>query len=147
MPRRPAWPPLIYQFGPLRTNAQDAVSDLGSCRDLATARFRLQSIAQRRWQQADQVAALDVSDIPDGAELVAALRKAWIASALSDESYADVAANLESGCASGSMNVNPNYQEADTASRLASDAKTAAAQLWNARADALGQLPISASDL
>ena len=138
---------VIYEFGPLRTDATDAVWGLGSCRDVAVARSRLQAVAQRRWQQVDQLAALDVSKVPDGAQLITALRQAWSTSARSDIAYANIAADLQSGCGSEAVKNDPNYQEADAASQLATAAKAAAARLWNSEADALSQLPISESEL
>lgn len=138
---------LIYQFTPWRSDANDAVWDVSGCRNLSNAQSKLRTTARLRQAQVEQLAELHVSKIPGNARLVAALQHAWLASAQSDTAYANIAADLQSGCTSGAISTDPNYVQADADARAATAAKNEAAQLWNANADALGQLKITGADL
>jgi hypothetical protein len=138
---------VINESGQLRSDANNSVSDVNGCRNLPAAQSLLQTTGQKRQSQADQVAKLDVSKIPNGVQLVAALKQAWTSSAQSDAAYASIAADLGSNCKPASVRKDPNYAAADAGGRSASSAKSAAAQLWNADADSLGQTQISESKL
>lgn len=138
---------LIYQFTPWRLDTSDALGDLSGCRNLSNAQTRLRTIARKRQEQVEQLAVLNVSKIPGSAGLVDALKHAWITSAQSDTAYANIAADLQPGCTSGAVTTDPNYQQADADARAAAAAKNEAARLWNANADALGQLPLAGSEL
>jgi hypothetical protein len=95
----------------------------------------------------EQLAALNVSKVPDHVQLVAALKKAWITSAQTDTAYANIAADLQTGCTSGAIKTDPSYQQADADAQAASTAKSEAARVWNANADELGQLHIYEPEL
>jgi hypothetical protein len=138
---------LIYQFTPWRSDANDAIWDVSGCRNLSNAQSKLRAIARQRQAQVEQLAMLDVSKVPDHVQLVAALKHAWITSAQSDTAYANIAADLQTGCTSGAIRTDPNYQQADAYARAAAAAKAEAAQLWNTNADALGQLSITGGEL
>lgn len=138
---------LIYQFTPMRSDANGAIWDLNGCRNLSNAQSKLRAIARKRQEQVEQLAVLNVSKVPDHVQLVAALRHAWLTSAQSDTAYANIAADLQTGCTSGAIQTDPNYQQADDYAQAASAAKAEAAGLWNANADALGQLRISGDGL
>jgi len=138
---------LIYQFAPMRSDTNDAIWDLNGCRNLSNAQSKLRAIARKRQQQVEQLAALNVSRVPDHDQLVAALKHAWLTSAQSDTAYANIAADLQTGCTSGAIRTDPNYQQADNYAQAATAAKAEAAQVWNANADALGQLRISDAEL
>jgi hypothetical protein len=134
---------LIYQFTPFLSDANGAVWDVNGCRNLSNAQSRLRAIARKRQEQVEQLAELDVSKVPDHSRLVAALKHAWITSAQTDTAYANIAADLQTGCTSGAIRTDPSYQQADADDQAAKAAKTEAAQLWNANADSLGQLHIT----
>lgn len=138
---------IIDRSGQLRSDANGAVVEVSACRDLSAAQSLLQSTAQKRQSQADEVAKLDVAKIPEGAALVQALQQAWTASAQADTAYAGIAADLASGCKPAQVKKDPNYQVADDAGRSATNAKDQAAQLWNNNAVSLGQQPIAAGRL
>ena len=138
---------VIYQFTPVRSDANDAIWDVNGCRNLSNAQSKLRAVARERQAQVEQLAALDVSKVPEHARLVAALRHAWLTSAQSDTAYANIAADLQTGCTSGAVSMDPNYQQADDYAQAASAAMAEAAQLWNTNADALGQLRISDDEL
>ena len=138
---------LIYEFTPMRSDANDAIWDVDGCRNLSNAQSKLRAIARKRQEQVEQLASLNVSKVPDHAQLVAALRHAWLTSAQSDTAYANIAADLQTGCTSGAITTDPNYQQADDYARAAASAKAEAAQVWNSNADALGQLRISDVEL
>src|SRR6266567_1488741 len=104
---------IIYQFTPVRSDANDAIWDVNGCRNLSNAQSKLRAIARKRQEQVEQLAVLDVSKVPDHVPLVAALRHAWITSAQSDTAYANIAADLQSSCTSGAIRTDPNYQRAD----------------------------------
>lgn len=138
---------LIYQFAPMRSDTNDAIWDLNGCRNLSNAQSKLRAIARKRQDQVEQLAVLNVSRVPDHVQLVAALKHAWLTSAQSDTAYANIAADLQSGCTSGAIRTDPNYQQADNYAQAATAAKAEAAQVWNTNADALGQLRISDAEL
>jgi hypothetical protein len=138
---------LIYQFAPMRSDANDAIWDVTGCRNLSNAQSKLRAIARKRQEQVEQLATLDVSKVPGSVPLVTALKHAWITSAQTDTAYANIAADLQSGCTTGAVRTDPSYQQADTDAQAASAAKIEAARLWNANADELGQLRISVAEL
>lgn len=134
---------VIYQFTPLRSDANDAIWDVDGCRNLSNAQSRLRAVARERQEQVEQLAKLDVSNVPGSVGLVRALKNAWLTSAQSDTAYANIAADLQTGCTSGAIKTDPSYQQADADAQAAETAKAEAARLWNANADELGQLQIS----
>lgn len=138
---------VIYQFTPFRSDANDAIWDVNGCRNLSNAQSKLRAIARKRQEQVEQLAALDLSKVPDHSRLGAALKHAWITSAQTDTAYANIAADLQTGCTSGAIKTDPSYLQADADAQAATAAKAEAAQLWNANADALGQLQISEAEL
>jgi len=138
---------LIYQYTPFRSDTNAAIWDVGGCRNLSNAQSQLRAIARKRQEQVEQLAALNVSKVPDHAQLVAALKKAWITSAQTDTAYANIAADLQTGCTSGAIKTDPSYQQADADAQAASTAKSEAARVWNSNADELGQLHISEPEL
>ncbi|HEU5333044.1 MAG TPA: hypothetical protein VFU73_09775 [Actinocrinis sp.] len=139
---------LIAQSGPLRSAANDAVVDVNGCRDLTAAQSALQSTAQQRQAQADQVAKLDVSKIQNGTQLVQALQEAWSASAKYDSAYASIAGDVQTGCKASQVKKDPNYQTTNTEGAAASQAKVQAADLWNTNvAGPLNQQQISEAKL
>lgn len=138
---------LIYQLTPVRADANDAIWDVNGCRNLSNAQSKLRAVARKRQAQVEQLAALDVSKVPDRVRLVAVLRRAWLTSAQTDTAYANIAADLQTGCTSGAIRTDPNYQQADDYAQAATAAKAEAARLWNNNADALGQLRMSGADL
>ena len=138
---------VIYEFIPLRSDTADAIWDVDGCRNLSNAQSRLRNIARKRQEQVEQLKILDVSKLPGSARLVKALTHAWITSAQTDTAYANIAADLQTGCTSGAIKTDPSYQQADADAQAAEVAKAEAAQLWNANADELGQLRISEAEL
>ncbi len=138
---------LIYQFAPMRSDTNDAIWDLNGCRNLSNAQSKLRAIARKRQEQVEQLGTLNVSRVPDHDQLVAALRHAWLTSAQSDTAYANIAADLQSGCTSGAIQTDPNYQQADNYAQAATAAKAEATRVWNNNADALGQLRIFDAEL
>lgn len=139
---------LIGQSEQLRTAANDAVVDVNACRNLTAAQSALQSTAQQRQAQADQVAKLDVSKINNGAQLVQELQAAWTASAKYDSAYASIAGDVQSGCKASQVKKDPNYQTANAQGTAASQAKNQAAGLWNDQvAGPLNQQKISEAKL
>jgi hypothetical protein len=138
---------LIYQFTPMRSDTNDAIWDVNGCRNLSNAQSKLRAIARKRQEQVEQLAVLNVSKVPDHEQLVVALNHAWLTSAQSDTAYANIAADLQTGCTSGAIRTDPNYQQADIYAQAATAAKAEATRLWNANADALGQLRISDDEL
>jgi helix-turn-helix protein len=138
---------LIYQYTPFRSDTDLAIWDVGGCRNLSNAQSKLRDLARKRQEQVEQLAALKVSKVPDHDQLAAALKHAWITSAQTDTAYANIAADLQTGCTSGAIKTDPNYQQADAYAQAAVAAKNEAARLWNSNADELGQLHISEPEL
>jgi hypothetical protein len=138
---------LIYQYTPFRSDTDVAIWDVGGCRNLSNAQSKLRDLARKRQAQVEQLAALKVSKLPDHEQLVAALKHAWITSAQTDTAYANIAADLQTGCTSGAIKTDPNYQQADAYAQAAFAAKNEAARLWNSNADELVQLHISEPEL
>jgi hypothetical protein len=122
---------LIQQSSQLRSAANTAVVEVNGCKDLADAQSTLSSTAQKRQQQADSVAKLDVSGIQHGAQLVSQLKAAWTASAQYDAAYAQIAGDLQNNCKVADVAKDSNRQTANQAGDAATSAKSQAAQLWN----------------
>ena len=139
---------LIAQSGQLRSAANDAVVDVNDCRNLTAAQSALQTTAQQRQAQADQVAKLDVSKIQNGTALVQELQEAWSASAKYDSAYASIAGDLQTGCKTSQVKKDPNYSTTNTEGAAASQAKAQATDLWNKNvAGPLNQQEISEAKL
>jgi len=139
---------LIAQSGQLRSAANGAVSDVNACRNLTAAQNTLQSTAQQRQAQADQVAKLNVSKIQNGTALIQELQQAWSASAKYDSAYASIAGDVQTGCKTSQVKKDPNYQTTNTEGTAASQAKVQAADLWNTNvAGPLSQQQISQEKL
>jgi hypothetical protein len=138
---------IISKSGQLRSDASTAVVEVTGCHDLADAQTALQNTAQQRQDQADQVGKLNVSLIQNGAQLVQKLQDAWTASAKSDIAYASIAADVQNGCKANQVKKDANYQTANSEGSSASQAKAAAAQLWNTNVVPLGQQQISDTTL
>ena len=145
---------IVAQSGQLRDDAIRAVDDLSSssCSSLSQDQTSLEATAKARSAQATAVAALNVSKLPQGTQLVSDLSQAWQASATSDQAYAtiagDLAASNTTDCKS-SWKKDANFPAADQADGEATRDKTAAAALWNDNLTVapISQATISASQL
>ena len=138
---------LVQRSEQLRSDINAEVGDLDGCVNVSSMQSEISSTASARQNQADQVAALDVSKISDGSELAGELKAAWSASAESDNDYAKVAADVAGGCSKSAVRSDPNESAANDASNRASNDKYRAAQLWNQTMTNYGQQQISESDL
>ena len=145
---------IVSQSAQLRSSAIAAVDDLSSatCGQLTQDESSLQATSKARAGQAKAVAALDVSKLPGGTQLVSDLSQAWQASSTSDAAYAkiagDMAAQNVTDCKS-TYGTDANYHAAVQADGDATRAKNAAAALWNSDLTAapISEATISASSL
>jgi hypothetical protein len=138
---------VIYQTTAMRSDASDAMWDLNSCRNLSNAQNKLRNIARQRQAQVEQLGSLDVAKVPNSVQLSTALTEAWLDSAQTATAYANIAADLQTGCTTGAYARDPNYKLADQCAAAAGAAKAQAAQLWNINAHKLGLLQISADEI
>lgn len=145
---------IVSQSAQLRSTAIAAVTDLSSatCGQLAQDESSLQSTSKARAGQAKAVAALDVSKLPGGAQLVSDLGQAWQASSTSDAAYAKIAGDMAAANVTDcktTFGTDANYHAAVQADGDATRAKNAAAALWNSDLTAapISEATISASSL
>ncbi|MEY9847492.1 hypothetical protein ABH940_004586 [Streptacidiphilus sp. BW17] len=116
-----------------------AVSDIEGCQALPAAQQALSQAAQARGQLVQQLAALNASQLPQGGQLVQALRTGWEASKEADAHYAAWAGQSAGNCQK-KHRPHPGGEKnlGDTASVNATQAKDRAASLWNPIASAQG---------
>jgi hypothetical protein len=125
-----------------------AVGNVKSCQSLDQSQQDLTTAEGLRKQLIQQLALLQTDKLPDGAELVAALRKGWQASADADGHYAAWAADSKASCAHAHKpQTGGQLAQGDAASGTATDAKAKASRLWNTIAAATGMPKRSGSQL
>ncbi|WP_118082590.1 hypothetical protein [Streptomyces sp. CC0208] len=125
---------LLADSGNSRSSVISAVANVKSCKNLGQAATDLRNAASQRTGLVTRLKTLKVDQLPDHAELTAALTKAWQASASADNHYAawaDQAAGKK-GCKKGQARITGQTQAGNRDSGTASIEKAKAAQLWNA---------------
>ncbi len=115
-----------------------AVDDLESCTDVSQAASELNAVAASRSSLLTQLSGLDLSLVPNQAELQSLLTTALQYSVQSDTSYAAWASDLESSCTPSSVDGDPNYEAAQTTDPEAEAAKAQFVSIWNPVASSLG---------
>ncbi len=136
---------VIGQGKDLRGQANNAITDVESCRNVAQAQATFTSISAKRQFQSDSLKTLSVDKIPGGAQLAADMQKAWQYSADSEKEYA-VWAGDNLSC-SGKPGSNDNKAKANSDGAKAGSAKSTVVAEWNAMAAKAGQTTIALSDL
>ncbi|MFE2539270.1 hypothetical protein [Actinacidiphila glaucinigra] len=125
---------LLKTSGSNRTSVINAVAGIKGCRNLDGAAADLRAAAQQRNDLMTQLKSLPVDKLPNHQALTDALNKAWTASAAADNHYAAWADQLKGGkkfCRHGQARHTDQYAAGNTQSGTASQAKAAAAALWN----------------
>lgn len=123
---------LVSQAKPLRSYANGGVSALTAC-NISLAQSDLNSAVSGRQAELDALSKLQVDKIEGGAELVSDLKDGWTASFNADQDDAKAAADFAGGatCTKDAVKADPNYQAAGQGSSDSTNAKSAAAKLWN----------------
>jgi hypothetical protein len=131
---------VIVQGAGLHADAS-ASADLRTQADWPRERDFLMSAATVRWQQAERVSGLDVSQIPDGTLMARKLRESWANRTMADMFYAEyVGSPGGSASESDTVSVLDEAQAFDNAAQVSA---SEAVSLWNSHARALGVPRIS----
>jgi Helix-turn-helix domain len=119
----------------------DASADLRTQADRPQERDFLMSAATVRWQQAERVSTLDVSQIPDGTRMAGRLHDSWANRTMADMFYAEYAGGSgDSVSEPAEVSVLDEAQAFDNAAKADADE---AVSIWNIHAKALGVPRIS----
>jgi hypothetical protein len=122
-----------------------AVADIGDCGDLYGDETTLNDAYSSRESLLTQLQSLDLSALPGGSQLNTYLTNAWQASASSDQSYANWAADeLNAGCTVNDRS-DINYQNAQVSDGQSTQNKTNFAAAWNPIASSYGLPTVTAS--
>ncbi len=131
---------VIVQGAGLHADAT-ASADLQTRADWPRERDFLMSAATVRWQQAERVSTLDVSQIPDGTLMARKLHDSWANRTMADMFYAEYAGSLgESPSEPGTVSALDEAQAFDNAAQVSANE---AVSIWNSHAKALGVPRIS----
>jgi len=123
-----------------RSEVIAASSAIAHCKDLDSSIAALHDAAGQRRTLVSKLGALQVDQLPDGAQLVTLLTQGWQASASADEHYAAWGTGSKGSCAGKKHKpaAGGERNAAIQASGTASEAKKKAASLWNAIAAKYG---------
>ncbi|GGO86867.1 hypothetical protein GCM10012280_24010 [Wenjunlia tyrosinilytica] len=140
---------LLKDSNQSRSTVISAVNDIRRCDDLRDAARNLRDAAAQRNDLVSKLSELDLSKLPNHAELTSALNKGWASSASADNHYASWADQVDRkhGCRKGRARVTLHRHEGDRASGNASQAKQRAADLWNGIAKRYGLPQRTRTDL
>ncbi|MFE7053685.1 hypothetical protein ACFVAO_00530 [Streptomyces californicus] len=134
-PQAEALDKLLADSNNSRATVISAVEKIRSCKDLDAANTDLRDAAQQRRDLVTRLDGLTVDELPRQAELVAALNRAWKASAAADEHYAAWARQAKKSkgvCKGGKARSTNETAKANQQSGVATQAKREASALWNA---------------
>jgi hypothetical protein len=120
-----------------RTNVANAATDLEGCGNPSADQTVFTQAASVRQSVVNQLGALQVTLIPNGAEMVQDLSSALSYSIQSDNSYAQWAADELSDC-STDYQADSNFAAAQQSDPNANSAKLAFTNLWNSVAPQYG---------
>jgi len=134
---------VMRQSGSMEQGVNDSVGGLFGCVNLPGAVDTLEKAARERRAQADQVAKLDVSKLPNGTRLITALNDAWTDSEQADHAYADAGAALVERCVPEAVQRSPDYWRAEATDRAAAAAWSDAIGLWQTEVDSFGEPQIT----
>ncbi|OIV36527.1 hypothetical protein BIV57_15745, partial [Mangrovactinospora gilvigrisea] len=131
---------LLSQAGASRSTVVDAVARIGRCDNPRDAAGKLRGAAGQREALLKRLATLKVDKLPNGAQLVAALRTAWGASKQADSQFAEWGDEAGGGkkCRKHTAG-RSHYSAGVAASGTASKAKQQAVDLWTPIAQQTGQ--------
>jgi serine/threonine protein kinase len=132
----------LSQSANVRPNVSNAVNGIQACTETpAQAEASVEQAITARQNILNGLQTLSVGALPNGAQLVSALKTAMQNSLNADNDYhawmADVASS-GSSCATNASQ-NPNYADALTADGAATTSKEAFVNLWNPMAPTYGQ--------
>ncbi|MGW3242082.1 hypothetical protein [Streptomyces sp. NPDC001070] len=125
---------LLKTSGNSRTSVINAVANIKGCQNLDGAAADLRAAAQQRNELMARLKALPLDQLADHQALTDALNKAWTASAAADNHYAAWADQVKGGkkmCRHGQARDTGQTAAGNRESGTASQAKQAAAGLWN----------------
>ncbi|MBB1253908.1 hypothetical protein H3146_11110 [Streptomyces sp. OF3] len=134
-------------------NSRDAVirsvENIKKCQNLDKAASDLRDAARQRNSLVTRLEGLSVNELPNHARLTEQLTKAWKASAAADDHYAAWADRVARprGCRGGQARSTNELARANRASGEATQAKQAAARLWNPTARQYGLTERQATQL
>ncbi|MFF8554155.1 hypothetical protein ACF058_15100 [Streptomyces sp. NPDC015501] len=140
-PQAEALDKLLADSNDSRAAVISAVEKIKSCKDLDRANADLRGAAQQRRDLVTRLDGLTVDKLPRQAELVAALNRAWKASAAADEHYATWARQAKknkSVCKGGHARSTNETAKGNQQSGVATQAKREASRLWNVIAGKYG---------
>jgi hypothetical protein len=128
-----------------RKKLNDAIDLVNKCSFLDKAIGDMQTVGTERQSQIDNVTKFDLSGIPEGEQVRAALKEALGFSLAADKSFVPWGqAELSSGCNGGGDGY---YDEAQRQSKNATDAKNRFLGVWNPVASRYGLRTRSSNDI
>ncbi|WP_194923835.1 hypothetical protein [Catenulispora pinisilvae] len=136
---------LISQSHALRVAANDAITGVQQCKNVAANKASFTDVAAKRQAQADGMKPLSVDKLSGGQQLQKDLIDSWQLSAESEKDYA-AWANDNLTC-TGKPGANDNFNKGNSAGTDAGRAKNKAVADWNAFAAKLGEQTIEISNL
>ncbi|MFJ2259660.1 hypothetical protein ACIOKD_15205 [Streptomyces sp. NPDC087844] len=131
---------LLADSGNSRDSVVKAVDNVRKCSNLGQAASDLRNAAEQRTGLVTRLAGLSVDKLDNHAQLTAALKSAWKASAAADTHYAawaDQAAGKK-GCNKGQARSTGQTAAGNRESGTATTQKAKAAKLWNSIAQTYG---------
>lgn len=116
-----------------RSKVVEAVVNVRQCRGFGRSAQDLRAAARERERMVTRLRKLDVSELPDGDEIVSSLSRAWAKSAEADRAFANWTeeASAPGGCTDGEPVQGSHYRTAVRASSAAGEAKSAFVRHWN----------------
>jgi hypothetical protein len=124
---------LLTQSANDRSAIDSAVSDIANCGDLEGDESTLEAAASSRQSLLNQLQDLNITSLPNSAQLTQYLTAAWTNSMGSDQSYSEWAqdeSNDFDGCTVDDYS-DLNYMNAQTTDAQSTSAKSSFANLWN----------------
>ncbi|MEV0370020.1 hypothetical protein AB0I10_09370 [Streptomyces sp. NPDC050636] len=123
-----------------RASVISAVNSIKTCDNLGGAAKDLRDAAAQRNELVTRLKQLQVDEIPNNAQLTAALTRAWQSSASADNHYAAWAGQVggKKGCPKGKARLTKQTAQGNAASGVATKAKQQAAHIWNPIAQKYG---------
>jgi hypothetical protein len=134
---------LVANSTSARSGVQGALSDIGSCRNIANAVSTLNRAASIRQALSAQAQKIDVSSLAGGSQLVSAFQNSMAESSAADVAYAQWGSQVRSTCKKTARKTSALAAAQDHDGK-ATAAKSAFSAAWNPIAQSLGLPPVSA---
>jgi len=137
---------LVNQSGSARSSIQTALDEIGSCKNINSAITTLTRASDIRRSLAAQAGRIDLSSLPNHAQLAQTFTTSMTESSLADQAYAQWGRQVRGSCHKKARATSA-LASAQAHDQRATDAKNAFAVQWNADAKNVGLPGVSSSSL